>query len=153
MQLPDLTVDVILARTSSLSCRLNVYTILAQQTLHTLMPRRQHGVLQSDEPVGCCVDAAICLTAPQGAVLLRLRCCSSVCLLLCLAQKAAVRMGCSVVATEWKVKGYYARATVCFAQQFYLLFLLAYALTVPITFLTAVQVRTHCHLTLQPQPG
>jgi hypothetical protein len=33
MQLPDLTVDVILARTSSLSCRLNVYTILAQQTL------------------------------------------------------------------------------------------------------------------------
>jgi hypothetical protein len=40
MQLPDLTVDVILARTSSLSCRLDVYTILAQQTLHILMPRR-----------------------------------------------------------------------------------------------------------------
>jgi hypothetical protein len=38
MQLPDLTVDVILARTSSLSCRLNVYTILARQTLHILMP-------------------------------------------------------------------------------------------------------------------
>jgi GTP cyclohydrolase I len=41
MQLPDLTVDVILARISSISRRLNIQTILAKQTLHILMPRCQ----------------------------------------------------------------------------------------------------------------